>query len=132
MNFPAERSSAGVRFWRQDQRDQDGRPARMVWGGSGGAGLTRKGRAGLSSAGLGKRRRIQKWGCFCREPPRKKGSGSDEPVCALQLPLSVSDPHPEPGSRGRLSSAAALRTPTEKTAVRCPPVAWFLLLRDKD
>lgn len=58
MNFPVERSSAGVRFWRQDQRGRDGRPARTVWGGSVGAGLTRKRRAGLSSAGLGKRRRI--------------------------------------------------------------------------
>lgn len=72
MNFPAERSSAGVRFWRQDQRDQDGRPARMVWGGRGGVGLTRKGRAGLSSAGLGKRRRIQKWDAFTENLPERK------------------------------------------------------------
>lgn len=46
MNFPAERSSAGVRFWRQDQRDQDGRPARMVWGGKGGSGADKEGEGG--------------------------------------------------------------------------------------
>lgn len=54
--------------------------------GVGRAGLTRKRRAGLSRAGKGKRRRIQKWGCFFREPPRKKGSGSDEPACGLHFP----------------------------------------------
>lgn len=114
MNFPAERSSAGVRFWRQDQRDQDGRPARMVWGGRGGVGLTRKGRAGLSSAGLGKRRRIQKWDAFTENLPERKEVVAMSQSVHLQLPLSVSDPHPEPGSRGRLSSTAALRTSTEK------------------
>lgn len=54
-------------------------------------------------------------GMVLQRTSQKERSGSDEPACALQLALSVSEPRPEElGSRGRLSSAAALRTLTEE------------------
>lgn len=70
--------------------------------------------------------------CNYREPPRKKGSGRDEPACALALVLSVSDQRGEPGSVGKGPQLQPCELPQRKAAVRCPPDAWFFLLRDKD